>query len=102
MKTKTGNLTKNVSKGKTFNLSKQGFTIELYNFIKKYYNTGNEVLFYNDKEKRNNKGFKVLNTLYDGIITLSTQGTGTETQKQTYLNIQIVKFIEMLKKINNQ
>ena len=100
MKTETGNLTKNVSKNRTFNLSKQGFSIDLYNFIRKNYNTGNEVLFYNDKEKRNNRGFKVLNTLYDGIITLSTQGAGTQTQKNTYLNMQINNFINNLKKLN--
>ena len=73
-----------------YNLSKQGFAFDLYKFVKGYYNTGKEVLIYKDSNT----------ILYDGIITLSTQGAGTETQKQTYLNIQINKFIDNLKKLN--
>ena len=84
-------------KGNTYNLSKQGLAFDLYKFVKRNYNTGKEVLIYNDKV---NEQATKLNCLYDGIITLSTQQAGTETQKQTYLNMQIAKFIDNLKKLN--
>mgnify|MGYP003676753954 CR=1 FL=1 len=73
-----------------YNISEEGFAFELYKFVKGYYNTGKEVLIYKD----------VNTLLYNGIITLSTQQAGTETQKQTYLNMQINNFINNLKKLN--
>ena len=73
---------------RAFNLSR-GFSYDLFLFINKHYNTGNEVLFYNDETK-----------LYEGVISLNTQGAGTLGQQETYLNMQIGNFISMLKKIN--
>ena len=77
-------------KANKYNIDKSGISFELYKFIKRYYNTGTEVVIYKNKD--------IL--LYDGIITLSTQGTGTETQKHTYLNMQINEFINNIKKLN--
>jgi len=59
----------------------------LFSFVQNYYNTKEQTQIRN--------GNKIL---FQGLISLSTQGAGTGHQKQTYLNLQIRQFITNIKK----